>query len=649
MNLAIPRFVLVSLAAAVAALPAHAAVVSAGCGGAATPIAEIQGNVAPSPLNLQTVSIEAVVTADYGGADGFGGFFVQQADAQRVNQPGVSEGLFVYAPKLRATAGDLVHLTGKVEEKYGQTQLTLSGAIAVCASGQHVTPATLTLPVANASAFAAVEGMLVRVPQKLTVSEVYELGRYGSVLLSNGRLSVPTNAVAPAEAKARAAANALNRLILDDGSNQQNPASVPYPAPGLSAANPIRVGYTVENVEGVMEMRYSAWRLQPVPGAAVPAFDASASPRGPAPARHAQADVRVASFNVLNYFNGNGQGAGFDAPDNRGAPTYAEFQRQEAKIVSAITALQPDVIGLMEIANNGYGDLSAVRQLAARLGDQWRVVDPGGDKLGGDAIKVALLYNSRSVEPIGKAATLAIDNKNRQPLAQTFRRIGGTRPVTVVVNHLKSKGCTDATGLDADQGDGQSCWNPTRLRAAGLLADWLAGNPTDVEGAGVLLIGDMNSYAKEDPIALFEARGYTNLAARFIGENAYSYVYSGETGYLDHALASAALLPRVKAVHEWHINADEPIALEYTYAYKSTAQRTNFYAPDAYRSSDHDPVVVDLALADSAVPVDDSSSGNPGGSPATGGGAGDAWLLLALGGGAALAAWRAKRKSGTPG
>ncbi|MBN3728984.1 ExeM/NucH family extracellular endonuclease, partial [Burkholderia sp. Ac-20379] len=630
MNLAIPRFVLVSLAAALASLPVQAAVVSAGCGGGATPIAEIQGNVAPSPLNLQTVSIEAVVTADYGGTDGFGGFFVQQADAQRVNLPGVSEGLFVYAPKLRATAGDLVHLTGKVEEKYGQTQLTLSGAIAVCASGQHVTPATLTLPVADASAFSAVEGMLVRVPQKLTVSEVYELGRYGSVLLSNGRLSVPTNAVAPAEAKARAAANALNRLILDDGSNKQNPASVPYPAPGLSAANTMRVGYTVENVEGVMEMRYSAWRLQPVPGSAVPAFDASGNPRGPAPARHPQADVRVASFNVLNYFNGDGQGAGFDAPDNRGAPTYAEFQRQEAKIVSAITALQPDVIGLMEIANNGYGDLSAVRQLAARLGDNWRVVDPGVDKLGGDAIKVALLYNSRSVEPVGHAATLAIDNKNRQPLAQTFRRIGGARPVTVVVNHLKSKGCTDATGLDADQGDGQSCWNPTRVRAAGLVADWLAGNPTGVEGAGVLLIGDMNSYAKEDPIALFEARGYTNLAARFIGDSAYSYVYSGETGYLDHALASAALLPRVKAVHEWHINADEPIALEYTYAYKSTEQRTSYYAADAYRSSDHDPVVVDLALADAATPVDDSSSGNPGGSPATGGGAADIWLLLAL-------------------
>lgn len=641
MTLAIPRFLLVSLCAALATLPARAAVVSAACGDPATPIAEIQGSGAPSPLNGQTVSIEAVVTADFGGTDGFGGFFVQQDDSRRVHQPGVSEGLFVYAPKLRAKAGDMVHLSGKVEEKYGQTQLTLAGAIAVCASGQSVTPATLTLPVADPAAFAAVEGMLVRVPQKLTVSEVYELGRYGSVLLSNRRLPVPTNVAAPADAKAQAAANARNRLILDDGSNKQNPAVVPYPAPGLSAANTLRVGYTVENVEGVMEKRYDAWRLQPVPGAAVPSFDSSANPRGEAPARHAQADLRVASFNVLNYFNGDGKGGGFDAPDNRGAPTYKEFQRQEAKIVNAITALQADVIGLMEIANNGYGELSAVRQLAARLGDGWRVVDPGTEKLGGDAIKVALLYNSRSVEPIGKPATLAIDNKNRQPLAQTFRRIGGARAVTVVVNHLKSKGCTDASGGDADQGDGQSCWNPTRVRAAGLVADWLAGNPTGVDGAGVLLIGDMNSYAKEDPIALFEARGYVNLAARFIGAGAYSYVFGGETGYLDHALASASLLPRVKAVHEWHINADEPVVLQYTLAYKSAEQQNSFYAPDAYRSSDHDPVVVDLAMADAPPAVDDSATG-PGAAPgSSGGGSVDPWLLLALGAGAALA-WRAR-------
>ncbi|MBU9400790.1 ExeM/NucH family extracellular endonuclease [Burkholderia multivorans] len=594
LRLFVPLLLLPALIAP--ALAVTAAPVSANCGGSATPIADIQGPGAPSPLAGQNVSIEAVVTADFGGTDGFGGFFVQQADPQRRNQPGVSEGLFVYAPKARAKAGDLVHVTGKVEEKYGQTQLTLSGAIAVCANGQTVTPATLTLPVESPSAFAAYEGMLVRLPLTLTVTDNYELGRYGSVLLSNGRLRTPTSVVQPSQAQTQIDANARNRLILDDGSNKQNPASVPYPAPQLSAANTLRTGYTVRDVQGVLEVRYGAWRVQPVPGAAAPTFDARANPRTNAPARDPHANLRVASFNVLNYFNGNGLGGGFDDPNNRGAKTYQEFQRQEAKIVSALKALDADVIGLMEIQNNGYGELSAVRQLAAKLGGAWRVVDPGTSRLGGDAIAVAMIYDSRKVEPVGRAATLAIDDKNRQPLAQSFRRIGGKQALTIVVNHLKSKNCPDAANDDLDQGDGQGCWNPTRTRAAAKLADWLAGTPTGVAGQGVLLIGDFNSYTYEDPIRLLESRGYRNLVSRWIGANAYSYVYNGEAGYLDHALASLPLASHVKAVHEWHINADEPVALQYTLAYKSTEQQQTYYAPDAYRSSDHDPVLIDIAL-----------------------------------------------------
>ncbi|WP_425306258.1 ExeM/NucH family extracellular endonuclease [Burkholderia perseverans] len=617
MNWTIARFVSICWLAMLPAFGAPVAV-DAACGGAATPIAEVRGGP-DSPANLRIVSIEAVVTADYGGAGGLGGFFVQQADAQRAFQPGVSEGLFVYAPRARATAGDRVRVTGAIERKYGQTQLTLAGPIAVCAHGRTVSPATLTLPVADAAAFAAVEGMLVRLPQTLTVSEVHELGRYGSILLSRGRLPVPTHLIDAADTagvRAQAGANARNRLILDDGSSRQNPAVVPYPAPGLSAANPLRVGYTVRDVEGVMERRFGAWRLQPVPGAPAPAFDAAANPRVAAPARDARADLRVAAFNVLNYFNGDGRGAGFDAPDHRGAPTYAEFLRQEAKIVSAITALRADVVGLMEIANNGHGERSAVRRLATQLGDGWRVVEPGGERLGGDAIKVALLYDGRTVKPVGQPATLASDGLSRAPLAQTFRRSGGAHALTVVVNHLKSKRCRGATGADADRGDGQGCWNPARVRMARRLADWLDGDPTGAGHPGVLLIGDLNSYAKEAPIARLEARGYVNLVARFLGAGAYSYVFRGESGYLDHALASASLVPRVLAVHHWHINADEPAALQYAFAYKSDWQRTAFYAPDAYRSSDHDPVIVDLALDGSAAPDASSGAGAaPSGSP----------------------------------
>ncbi|SFP40216.1 ExeM/NucH family extracellular endonuclease [Ralstonia sp. NFACC01] len=609
------------------------------CGAPATHLADVQGGATTSPLAGQNVEIEAVVTADYSGANGFSGFFVQQPDTQRRKLPGVSEGLFIYAPGVMARAGDLVHLVGKVEEKYGQTQLTLAtNGMASCGSGYNVTPVDVTLPVAEARTLSAYEGMLVRLPQTLTVSETYELGRYGSILLSNGRLPLPTNVVAPSNgAAAQAAANALNRLVLDDGSNQQNPGSVRYPTPGLSATNPLRAGYTVSGVRGVLEKRYNAWRLQPVPGAAAPAFNAAANSRAGAPARHAQADVRVASFNVLNYFNGDGKGAGFDDPNNRGAKTQAEFERQEAKIVAAIRALDADVVGLMEIENDGYGDLSAVRRLTSQLGPDWRFVDPGVPKLGSDAITVAMVYNSRTVQPVGVPATLAIDDKNRQPLARSFRRVGGAQNFTVVVNHLKSKGCTGATGKDADQGDGQSCWNPTRVRAAALIADWLATAPTGVSDVGKLLIGDLNSYAKEDPVLLLADKGYADMVEKFVGKDAYSYVYGGESGYIDHALATSGLAERVRAVHEWHINADEPIALEYSFAYKSAEQQQTFYAPDAYRSSDHDPVLVDLALNTQAAgggtaPESDVATGSGAGSAgASGAGAVDPLVGLVLG------------------
>lgn len=250
----------------------------------------------------------------------------------------------------------------------------------------------------------------------------------------------------------------------------------------------------------------------------------------------------------------------------------------------------------MEIANNGHGDASAVRRLAARLGEGWRAVDPGTARLGRDAIAVALLYDSRTIEPVGRAATVSLGGRHRPPLAQTFRRIGGTRAMTVAVNHLKSKNCPDATGADLDRSDGQGCWNAARTRAAVRVADWLAGSPTGAAADGVLLVGDLNSYAKEDPVRALESRGYANLVARFVGDAAYSYVFRGEAGSLDHALATPALTARVKAVHVWHINADEPFALQPVPDYKTAVLRSSYYAPDAYRSSDHDPVVVDLAL-----------------------------------------------------
>src|SRR5690606_26411083 len=188
------------------------------------------------------------------------------------------------------------------------------------------------------------------------------------------------------------------------------------------------------------------------------------------------------------------------------------------------------------------------------------------------------LYRSDVVEQAGTAAALtdeAFAQLNRVPLAQAFRLVNGDEAVVVAVNHFKSKGsCDEATGADMDQGDGAGCWNPTREAAGRAQQAWLLGDPTGLgeQGARTMIVGDLNAYAKEGPVTLLENAGYENLLARFHGDEVYSYVFFGQSGYLDHVLASAALQQHVVGAGAWHINADEPRALEYTTQYKSEAQ-----------------------------------------------------------------------------
>lgn len=579
------------------------------CGDTATRIATIQGSIDISPLVGQTVAVEAVVTGDFQGSSRLNGFFLQEEAADQDADPTTSEGLFIYDPAtaVDVTVGDRVRVTGKVAEYFGLTELTNITAVEICAQAQAIDSVALTLPFADAGVLESLEGMRVSLPQTLTVNENYNLGRYGQVLLGNGRLAVATNIAMPGvDAQTVMAENALNRIVLDDGSTTQNPAIVPYPAPALSAANTVRSGDQVQQVEGVLYYGFSEWSIQPV---ATPQF-ITTNARTATPELRTEGNLRIASFNVLNYFNGDGMGGGF--PTARGANTAAEFERQAAKIVSAIRALDADVVGLMELENDGFDEHSAIADLVARLnasaGETYGFVDPGLTQVGGDAITVGIIYKVATVTPVGAAATLSsvpFDNYNRQPLLQTFRDNASGELLTVVVNHFKSKGCgTDAADANADLGDGQGCWNAKRVEAATALADWLATDPSASGSARQLIIGDLNAYAKEDPIQTLQQKGFSNLIAQFIGNTAYSYVFNGEAGYLDHALASAALLPEVVDVVEWHINADEPRVLDYNEEFKSPEQIVSWYSADAYRSSDHDPVLVLLALQAPSLPGD---------------------------------------------
>jgi Ca2+-binding RTX toxin-like protein len=177
-----------------------------------------------------------------------------------------------------------------------------------------------------------------------------------------------------------------------------------------------------------------------------------------------------------------------------------------------------------------------------------------------------------------------------------------------VVNHFKSKGSCPASG-DADfagnndSGDGQGCWNARRVDQATQLRGFINTLQTSRADADVLIIGDLNAYGKEDPILTLSANGFSeDQIDRFSGTSDYSYVFDGESGYLDHALATASLASQVTGTVHWHINADEPSVIDYNTEFKAPVMcgalvcSPDFYTASPYRSSDHDPVVVGLSL-----------------------------------------------------
>ncbi len=595
---------------------------------AVTPIGQLQGAADVSPCVSRVVVIEGVVVGDYEGpAPALRGFYVQEQDDQHDADPATSEGVFVFnANDNSVELGQMVTVTGSVSEFQGQTQIGAT-SIVIASSGASVTPAAVTMPFTSPTALEAVEGMLVSVAQELTVTEHFLLGRFGEVVVSSGgRLPQPTTVAEPGvDAQAVAASNSLNRLKVDDAINGQNPEPLVLGRGGqpTTAANPLRGGDTVTGLTGVITYTWAgnnaspnAYRLRPVgdlsdaglvPGGVSPDFvAANARPAAP-PA--VGGSVQVASFNVLNYFltlDDNTPACGPDGSKDecRGAESAAELTRQRDKLLSAVEALDASVVGLIELENTPGVDPAAdiAAGLNQRAGaDVWSSVNTG--VIGTDVIKVGTIYRNDVVQPVGPFAIIdsSVDprfdtSRNRPSLAQSFVDTSG-EVFTVVTNHLKSKSCgDDATGGDADSGDGQGCWNASRTNAATALVDWIATRPTGVADDDVVLVGDFNSYAKEQPIDVFAAAGYVDLVAASAGESSYSFVFDGQWGSLDFALASPSLAAQVTGADKFHINADEPSVLDYNTNFKSLAQLASLYAPDQFRTSDHDPVLVGLDL-----------------------------------------------------
>lgn len=602
------------------------------CGAPATPVYTVQGDGPSTPWADVRLSIEGIVVGDYEGpGPNLRGFYVQEEEGD--GDVATSDGIFIFNfDEDEVSPGDRVRVTGVAQEFQGQTQLGSGVEVQICGSGS-IEPTELLLPFAAEGSGAdgtdpeAYEGMLVKLPQTLYVTEHFQLGRFGQVLVSlDDRLFQPTQVAAPgAPALAVAEANARRSLLIDDELQNQNPDPIRFGRGGnsLSATNTLRGGDQVTGAVGVLTFTWAgnrvsgnAYRLRPVGalGGGVPEF----VPANPRPTRVPEVggDLKVASFNVLNFFNtfdGCTAGVGGEIVGCRGADDALELERQAAKIVSAIATLESDVIGLIELENDGYGPGSAIAELVDRLNREvgagtWAFIDVDAgtgraNALGVDAIKVGLIYRSDRVASVGTTAALNTarfvtggdgEPRNRPALAQAFETPSGARFIAVV-NHFKSKG--SPCGV-ADAGDGQGNCNVVRTVAAEELAAWIASDPTGTGDPDILITGDLNAYAQEDPIRALRDAGFQDLLDRDQGAEAYTFVFSGQWGYLDYALASASMSTQVTGAATYLINSDEPLTLDYNLEFKSPSQQELLYAPDAYRSSDHDPVVVGLDLVE---------------------------------------------------
>lgn len=548
-----------------------------------TTIPQIQGSGATSPLAGERVSTTGVVV---GAFPGLSGFFLQ--DPAGDGDRRTSDGVFVYAPGTTQPAvGDTVRVRGDVVEfrradDDAETLTELTGTVVTpCGTGAALPkPASLDLPRSRAS-LERLESMRVRNDDRLTVTEMYNL-RFGEVVLSGiGRLVQPTEILPPG--RLAAAADRLNTdatIVLDDGRSATNLNPIRF----TSDAQPRRRGdRLVTPLEGVLHVDFDTYRVQPT---AAVAFDSGRNPRTPGPAP-VGGTVTAGSFNVLNYF------LTFGRSEDRGADDAGELAQQEAKLVAAINAQDAAVLGLQEIQDTtdeptlGNDPDAALDRLVGALNaaagrTKW-AKSPAPVPFGNtDEIRVAHIYQPARVTPVG--APVAFNDARfigiaRVPIAQAYRAGGDV--FTVIANHFKSKGCGGATGADADQGDGQSCFNATRVAQARALLEFVAARQAATGDEDVLVVGDLNAYSAEDPIRTLERGGLTNLHARFGGLGRYSYVFSGRQGVLDHALATRSLTRKATGATAWHINADEAVPEQYD-------GFDELYDADPYRSSDHD-------------------------------------------------------------
>jgi endonuclease/exonuclease/phosphatase family metal-dependent hydrolase len=598
-----------------------------GCSGPViTLISEIQGAAHRSPLEGQTVTVEAVVTAV---ADN--GFYVQEEDADADGDIATSEGLFVFTGGAPAViVGDLVQMTDVVEEfRPAEDRVTITEfafpTVSVVSSGNPLpTPVVLGVDRVQPTQIIdndSIDTIDIEVEGSFDVDEdgidFYEslegMRVQANDLVVSGATTVfgsPTPGNAEVYTLADNGAGAGPRTLnggIHIRPDDFNPENLILNNALVQLPLEVKAGDLIPGaVVGVISSNFGKYFLLPdaplpsaVDGGLVPAVT---SLTGDA------ARLTVASFNVENLDPEDGDGDA-DIGDGR-------FDAIAAVVVTNLGA--PDIIGLQEVQddsgslNDGIttGDLTAATLIAAiesAGGPTYAYLEvapfdlDNGGQPGGN-IRTAFLYNPARVQfvPRGNAgagdAVDAVDGPgvpdltlspglidpsqfvdSRKPTAAEFRFNG--RTVFVVSNHWNSKG-GDTSLFDILQPPVLFSETERLVQAAataGFVTDVLTLDPQ----ANVVVLGDLNDFEFSPPVQLLLDAGLTNLVEAVPADDRYSFVFNGNSQVLDHVLVSDALIAAGAELDMVHVNVDFP--------------------ETADRAADHDPLVARLNLPPSSI------------------------------------------------
>ena len=536
-------------------------------------IPQIQGTGNVSAHVTGKVITHGIVTAKFIGPGKVGGFFLQ--DPAGDNNPLTSDGIFVSTTTDNVTIGDNVEITGIVAETGGRTQLgTISNTTIL--SSNNPLPVLKVIYNPDAWNWEQYEGMLIEFDQTLFVTNNRNLQQYGQLTLNPTRNYTATNQFihGTPEYTALVAQNRKAQITMDDGISTTNYSPIQF----ADANGTRRMGERINNLQAVVDCNNSTFYIYPVHS---PTFYGNPRPTKPSEIDLGKYNVKVCAFNLEVYL-ADSYGTGF-GPANE---TLAALQH--TKIVAALLAIDADIYGLVEIQEGQ----AALTKLITAMNDltvagRYSFVNDGGSPYG-SYTKAGYVYRTDKVTPYLTLKSSTFSNSDSYRLKeQAFTINSNNERFIFSLNHFKAKSGCPTSGADTDKGDGQGCWNATRISEATSTINFSTANKSYYNDNEVLIMGDLNAYGKEDPVITLVNAGYKDLHRAFHADSAYSYVFNNEAGYLDNALASDSLMSKVTGVTVFHINSDEPVMFEYS---------GNAYQPNMYRCSDHDPVVVGLSL-----------------------------------------------------